>query len=298
VKLVKHNMSSACPHCGHSTLQSIPLFPNEWACTRCNRYSFADETDATTEAVKRTELKRNLIVAQAHADKLKAKADGSADPEEIADSIELLRLYTLLEDYFKSLINLPFAKDSVRQMRTLDPTLVATGDMAHAFQLIGESPSTGVRLQKAELELGVVEKSIGTFHRLLPWWHEIYRMTVSRIESREAPQVTAAPAEPKPEERSEPKPDHMARESDARDGNERAVDQAWETLGPVRSYEKGSYLEVCKWIDEKLRTPCTKYSKKIWDWSWSNAWTEQNEENRNDLYQFLKRRRGKVFPTQ
>jgi hypothetical protein len=182
-------------------------------------------------------------------DNVKLMADHSTDPDEVADNIQLLRLFLFFRFYLEDQQKLPFIREEVRQLKGLDPTAVQSRDVAEMLVALGRSPSVSARQEEAELKLGCAERGIRDFHHNLPWWHEIYTMTNARIKARAAKSVpiTAAAAPPDP---PAPEPtygdwdDTAIEETFPRSAARQAFARA------IVSKRKKDGKALCEWIDE------------------------------------------------
>jgi hypothetical protein len=141
--------------------------------------------------LERTMLQRDLVAIRGWIENVKTTIDETDDPEERADCVVLLNLYSRKKEFIESKINLPFLAEQVKQRRAVP---------CHAPGFHADNPWTEEekqqyslakwRLEEAEVKLACAERSIEDWTRLLPEWQETYKLIVKRIEERAEEGVT------------------------------------------------------------------------------------------------------------
>jgi hypothetical protein len=150
--------------------------------------------------LERTMLQRDLVAIRGWIENVKTTIDETDDPEERADCMVLLNLYSRKEEFIESKINLPFLAEEARQRRAV-PCL-APG--FHADNPWTEEEKqlyclADGRLEEAELKLACAERSIEDWNRLLPEWQDTYKLIKKRIDERAGGGVTADAPDPQTE---------------------------------------------------------------------------------------------------
>jgi hypothetical protein len=124
--------------------------------------------------VERMAQRRTLIELRARIENIIDIRDRTRDPEEQADCVILINLYSRWEWYLESEFDLPNLEEAVRQFSgiTLPP--------------LGVNSSSRRNKEEAELKLLCAKRAIEDWKRLEPEWHEIYADIKARIDARTA----------------------------------------------------------------------------------------------------------------